>query len=167
MPQTPDWLWSRYRQKGLLVDSNLLLVLFIGMFDRQLVGRFERTREFLPEDFDLLGRFVASFRQRFTTPNILTELSNLSGKLPEHIRGDYFRSLTNQIDTLAESYTSSRSLAHSPSFPRFGLTDSSIIEGPRNKYLVLTDDFRLSKFLERVGQHVINFNHLRLIHWGI
>jgi len=30
---------------------------------------------------------------------------------------------------------------------------------------VLTDDFRLSQFLERAGVDVLNFNHIRLAAW--
>lgn len=162
-----DELWSRYRNKGLLVDSNLLLVYFIGIFDRDLVARFERTRAFLPEDFLLLGRFITSFSKRVTTPNVLTEVSNLSGKLPENIRNLYFASLSEQMTEFEESYVASSSLARTAEFPKFGLTDASIMDVARNKYLVLTDDFPLSNFLRSQGQDVVNFNHLRQIAWRI
>jgi len=60
-------LWERYRSKGLLIDSNLLLVYFVALFDPELVGRFERTRAFSQESIILLGNFITSLRRLATT----------------------------------------------------------------------------------------------------
>jgi hypothetical protein len=54
-----------------------------------------------------------------------------------------------------------------PEFVRFGLTDASIAGVARNRYLVLTDDFRLSNFLRSERQDVVNFNHILQSSWGL
>ncbi len=162
-----DVLWRRYRRRGLLVDSNLLLTYFIGSFDLELLARFERTRAFAADDFALLGRFIKSFSKRVTTPNVLTEVSNLSSKLPDVIKMAFFATFASQIADYDERFTSSRKLVKSEAFPKFGLTDAGISETGLNEYLVLTDDFRLSNFLQRQGQDVVNFNHLRQISWRL
>ena len=168
MIATPiEELWGRYRSRGLLIDSNLLLVYFVAQFDPELVGRFERTSAFSREGVILLGNFITSFQKLLTTPNILTEVSNLSNKLPENIRSEYFRSTTAQIGKLDETYLASSAVSQMPEFARFGLTDAAIAGVAKNNCLVLTDDFRLSNFLRNEGQDVVNFNHILQSSWGL
>ena len=50
-------------------------------------------------------------------------------------------------------------------FIKFGLTDSSIAQLAEGGHLVLTDDFRLSQFLNSKGHAVLNFNHVRVLGW--
>jgi len=160
-------LWERYQGKGLLIDSNLLLVYFVALFDSELIGRFERTKAFTRESVILLGNFITSFRHLATTPHILTEVSNLSSKLPENVRSEFFRSVAAQIGRLNETYLASSAVSEMPEFARFGLTDAAITGVAKNRYLVLTDDFRLSNFLRSEGQDVVNFNHILQSSWGL
>jgi hypothetical protein len=157
--------YNKYRSKGLLVDSNLLLVYFIGLCDRKLLAKFERTRAFDEESFLLLANFIRSFKKVVTTPNILTEVSNLSNKLKGNTRLAYFQSLIEQVGLTEEYYLRSSELSQHPSFEKFGLTDISVINVSKDEYLVLTDDFPLSNYLTKQGQAAINFNHLRQILW--
>lgn len=46
-----DSLWARYRQKGILVDTNILLLWFVGAVNRDRISQFKRTQKFSPEDF--------------------------------------------------------------------------------------------------------------------
>jgi hypothetical protein len=66
---------------------------------------------------------------------------------------------------LEEEYTPSKTLAAEPHFPKFGLTDAAIAHLAQRQLLVLTDDFRLSSFLDSKGLPAINFNHLRPGPW--
>ncbi len=50
-------------------------------------------------------------------------------------------------------------------FAKFGLTDAAIAEIAAKKYLVLTDDFRLSQSLQAAGIDALNFNHVRDAYW--
>jgi len=159
-------LYEKYRSKGLLVDSNLLLVYFIGQYDRALLSKYERTRAFDDDSFFLLVNFIRSFKKIVTTPNILTEVSNLSNKLKGDMRLAYFDSLVRQVDLTEECYLRSSELSRDPYFNKLGLTDISVMHASRNLYLVLTDDFLLSNYLTKQGQAAVNFNHLRQISWG-
>ena len=97
----------------------------------------------------------------------MTEVSNLSNKLPENIRNEYFRFVAAQVVSLEETYLASAAVSEMPEFARFGLTDAAITGVARNRYLVLTDDFRLSNFLRSEGQDVVNFNHILQSSWGL
>jgi len=160
----PDYLEavvSKYRTKGALVDTNLLLLYFVGRYDEEQIPRFKRTKVYTIDDFTLLAVFLARFQCLVTTPNILTEVSNLSGQLPEPAKTVYFQEFKRQVRILEENYWPSVQACESPYLERLGLTDSVIADISKDKYLVLTDDLRLSGFLEKLRIDVINFNHIR------
>ena len=147
--------------KGLLIDSNLLLLFFVGLFDRTRIAKFKRTAQFTVEDFERLADFVGQFKEIVTTPNILTEVSNLMGHLPDKLRYSFHEQFAYDLKNLHEHYTPSRELAAEKGFPRFGLTDTAILRAASRDCLVLTDDFRLAQYLGSRNIDVINFNHLR------
>jgi hypothetical protein len=106
-------LRDRYRARGILVDTNLLLLFFIGLFDRGQISRFKRTKTYTGEDFDVLDRFLSQFARLITTPNILSEVSNLSGQLGEPVRSRCLGHFAKHFDSLvgkgllAEEYVAS------------------------------------------------------------
>ncbi len=157
--------FQRYRQAGILVDTNILLLFFIGAFDQSLIPRFKRTRQFTVEDYTTLISILGLFDKIVTTPHILTEVSNLSGQLGEPVRSEYFKKFSSGIILLEEENVAGRDVAQMQEFVRFGLTDSGIIRVTRGRYLVLTDDFRLSQYLQGAGVDVVNFNHIRVTNW--
>jgi len=158
-------LIDRYRTKGLLVDANLLLLLFIGLYDRRRILSFGRTQGYTAADFDILVDMINFFGKVITTPNILTEVSNLSGKLHEKEKELYFTEFSDQVCRFDEEYAASNHVCSSVHFKRFGLTDAGIIDIAVGKYLVLTDDFRFAAYLESKQIDVINFNHIRQLNW--
>jgi hypothetical protein len=62
-------LVDRHRQNGILVDANLLLLLVVGRFDERRIQRFERTRDFVIEDFRLLDAMVRPFFTNLKHPS--------------------------------------------------------------------------------------------------
>lgn len=159
-------LVAKHQSRGILVDSNILLLYFVGQFDRQLIPRFKRTAQFVIEDFDLLRGLLSCFRLIVTTPHILSEINSLSGQLGEPARTKYFGLFADRIGVLDEHYVASHTAAEVGEFPRLGLTDSGIIHLAGKEYLVLTDDLQLAITLERKGTDVLNFNHLRPMAWN-
>lgn len=160
-------LLYRYRSKGILIDTNLLLVYFVGNYDPSLIPKFKRTLTFTVEDFDILGRAFKFFSKVVTTPNILTEVNSFSNQLPEGIKPAYYAKMAEQVSILEEHYLTSRKICALEHFKKFGLTDSGLIELVKDNYLVLTDDFRLASYMQNVGVDVINFNHIRTLNWKI
>ena len=78
-------LFEKYRNKGLLLDTNLLLLLLIGSGVPHLLETFKpiQNQGFKKKDFELLARACSFFKTLITTPHILTETSNHSGKVSE------------------------------------------------------------------------------------
>lgn len=158
-------LLRAYRSRGVLLDSNLLLVYLIGQWNPEQIGRFKRTASFSIEDFLLIVHLVRFFSRVVTTPNILTEVNSLSNQLSEDYKPTYYSKFSEQITLLNEQYVPSSDVASMNTFGRFGLTDCGIEELTRNRYLVLTDDLRLSVHLQTAGVDALNFNHLRFLNW--
>ncbi|HEY8751116.1 MAG TPA: PIN domain-containing protein [Tepidisphaeraceae bacterium] len=158
-------LIAKHRSRGILIDTNILLLYMVGLVEPAIVAnrRFKRTETFSLEDFEMLEGILEGFRVVVTTPSILTETSNLLGQLAEPARSKVFEALGRSIAVMKERYVAADRLQRESIFIRFGLTDSSILLAARNGFLILTDDFPLSNFLASEGLDVINFNHLRLV----
>lgn len=156
---------EQYSSRGVLVDTNILLLYFVGSYDPKFVPRFKRTQGFSPGDYALLCRVLSYFNCIVTTPNILTEVSNLSNQIGEPARTELFAELARGICTLDERYVPSKDASGIEQFPKLGLTDSAIMHLAAENYLVLTDDFPLSGYLEHAGVDVLNFNHIRPLAW--
>jgi rRNA-processing protein FCF1 len=160
-----EYLFSTYRRKGILLDTNILLLYFVGTFNKEEITKFKRTKMFVPEDYDALLYILSYFEKVVTTPNILTEVSNLLGQLREDLKIGYFNYFAQAIGLLIEEYAISIDVASMVNFYKFGLTDMAIINITREKYLVLTEDFKLSQYLQHTGIDVLNFNHIRTGSW--
>jgi hypothetical protein len=155
-------LIERYGRKGLIFDANILLLFVVGSANRSAVGRRKRTKQYTPEDFDLLFNLSRLFHNRLlTTPNILTEVSNLLGEEASGKESQFFDEFANRLETIEEKYLPSREISQTSVFPRLGLTDAGIIELVNEKHLVVTDDTMLFAHIAQAGVDVLNFNHLR------
>lgn len=160
-----ETLLQKYRDKGALIDSNLLLLYFVGQYDRNRITTFKRTKVYTPTDFDLLADIINYFKCIVTTPNILTEVSNLAGQLPGALKPDCYDEFAKQVCVLEEEYRASEKVCKKSFFRKYGLTDSVIVDLSKNKYLVFTDDLPLFGFLSKKKIDVINFNHMRTRTW--
>jgi hypothetical protein len=165
MQQQLELLLARYKNTGVLIDTNLLLLYFVGAYDPHRIPKFKRTMTFAVEDFYTLLGFFNYFRIVVTTPNILTEVNSLAGQLPGDLRASFNPVFAERLADLEEHYTESKNLSQLPHFGKFGLTDAGIVDLAQGRYLVLTDDFRLFGYLQKSGTDAINFNHIRTLRW--
>ena len=154
-------LMRRYQQKGILIDTNLLLLYFVGSFKRDMVPRLGRTKSFAVEDYDTLVGVMDFFALRVTTPNILTEVSNL---LPD--KAEYFVAFAQCLTIMEEHYLPSHDVMAISGTHKFGLTDAGIAKLAGDRYLVLTEDLPLYGYLANAGIAALNFNHIRTHFWS-
>jgi rRNA-processing protein FCF1 len=159
-------LIGRCASRGILIDTNLLLVYLAGLFDRAHVGRIGRSKGYSPEDFDLLARLIRPFRTIFVTPQILAELSNLSPDGANAAFARYYAGLVKVLRDASEEHVPKDLMLGSPALPRIGFTDLSIVEAAKkHKCLVLTDDFRAAGYVRSANVPVLNMNQLRGEAW--
>ena len=67
---------EKYLSKGALVDANVLLVYLFGQTAPRLLERSPRTKQYA-KGYPIVKKVVDKCRVVYTTPNILTEVSNL------------------------------------------------------------------------------------------
>lgn len=159
------FLFQNYKQKGILIDTNILLLWFVGTVNRRRISQFNRTEKFLPEDYDLLINILSYFSKIVTTPNILTEVNSLVNQIGEPERSQCYSVFAQAMTTLNEFYIESVDAVQLDNFTKYGLTDCGIVTLAKDKYLVLTDDFKLANYLQKVGIDTINFNNIRTYGW--
>jgi hypothetical protein len=157
-------LIEKHRAKGVLVDTNLLVLYLVGTVNRQRILNFKRTGDFATEDYDLLVRLIDWFGKLIATPHVLSQVSDLTdltGNELAEVRA-LFKLLVEQIE---ERYDGSRSLVGDPAFERFGLTHAAVATVCSRGILVLTTDSRLQLALQERDIDSLNFNHVRPLAW--
>jgi hypothetical protein len=158
----PEELLESYIGGTALVDSNLLLLYLIGKCDTRIIQRFTRTRKYTVADFELLNKVLDRvFETVITTPNILTEVSNLATKLCESERPCFFDAMRKHVGVLDERFCQSNLAFADRQFRTLGLTDAVVLT-LCSSVLVVTDDLALYQSIASRGHDVLNFTHLRV-----
>jgi hypothetical protein len=150
---------------GLLIDTNLLVLLTVGGVNRDRIENFKRTRRYTKSDYDLFGQDnweTASLysRSRHAEVSNLTDLEE-----PERLRAR--RVLAKTISVIQEPHVSSLRASESLYYEKLGLVDAAIsIVAREQKCSVLTDDFDLYLWLTKEGLPAVKFTHLRELNWS-
>lgn len=153
-----------YRRKGILVDTNLLLLLIVGATPS--IKNFKRTNMYNSSDYELLVRLIDQFEKLIATPHILAEVSNLSNGLYGGQQEDFFETLKRSLSSLiVEIHVPAAEIADNYSLSPHGVADVGVVALAKNNYLVLTDDLRVANFALQNSVDVINFNHVRDVMW--
>jgi hypothetical protein len=147
------------RGKGALLDANLLLVYVVGKIHPNRLLRLHHTKQYY-EDFPLVERLVEFFSTIYTTPNVLTEVSNLGKKLGS----EFFSILGAVVSVLDERYCISKDASANTQFLKLGLTDAGLCTVAA-KHLVITADSPLYEILRANKVDAVNFHHLRPLAW--
>jgi hypothetical protein len=159
-------LVSKHCKKGVLIDSNLLLLFLVATFDTSLIDQVKRLNTYSAKDCDFLLRFCSLFERVLTTPHILTEVSNLvqnreSRRRESRRLSAFLEHVAKQFKIFIERYSISSDVVDHFLFIPLGLADSALAIESDNGALVLTDDLSLCAALQNRGLDAINFNHLR------
>lgn len=154
-------LIQKHGSRGLVVDTNLLLVYLVGTWQPALIAKFKRTQRFDRNDFQVLHAFLLHFKCIISTPGILTEVNSLADQLQANHKPLFSKVFKDQISLLDERHVPSRQLSEHGYFDKSGLTDAAIMTIAAEGLLVLTDDFKLTGFLEKLKIDYLNFNHIR------
>lgn len=155
----------RHRDEGILLDTNVLLLLWLATFDPRLIGG-KRLEKYTSEDAVLLAGYVGQFKRILTTSTILTETSNLAALvLSGQRKQTLFRRLfplfgASPPDDFHRCSVDGLTLDESI-FVRLGFTDASIAATVGTQHLLLTDDLDLYLAAQAQGTPAINFTHMR------
>lgn len=148
--------------RQLILDTNLLILLTLGVLNPNLILKHKRSQIFTVEDFDLLRNFVElNYEKIILTPNIVTETSNLLAQIGDPEKSIILHKFAEIIDKYNETYLPSKLAVKSEYFYRLGLTDSLILTMLKGDLELLTVDSKLHIQAVSLGFKAVNFNHLR------
>lgn len=149
------------RRKGVLIDTNLLVLLIVGAVNRDRIPRFKRTNQYTPAAWDLLTGILEQIPRRYAVPHVFAEVSCLTDlKGPECELARTI--LHNTIALMEELPLPSLEACESAYYRRLGLTDAAIgLAARRQGCSVVTNDSDLYTALSDQGDSVVKFDHLR------
>ncbi len=112
----------------------------------------------------ILKILIAQFKKIVSTPHILTEVSNLAGKLTWPELRKLRQLLGNWIGTTLEIFEPSSHVVTDPAFKNFGLADAAISSlCKRAGILLLTSDVSLYGALTNRGFDAISFKQIQAL----
>lgn len=155
----------RYRDKGILIDTNLLLVLLVGNVNPSWVGRVGKTEHYAEEDYERIRDILIQFNRFIIVPQILTETGNLikrnsaNASAYEDLNLEILKFVHNAATS--EARILSRRIVVQPAFQNLGYADAAIIHAANRGHLIFTDDGPLQSMARNSGVDVLPFSWLR------
>jgi hypothetical protein len=148
---------------AVVLDSNLAILLIVGITAKELIGNHRNLRAYSLDDFDCLVDLMQGHAPIIVSPNVLTEASNLCRQIAEPARSRISAAFSAFIAACTEEYVPSDRATENDSFDRLGLTDAVILEQMTASRLLLTADHALFVAAVQRRYTAINFNHVRPI----
>jgi len=148
------------RSKGILIDTNLLVLLVVGYVDRKRIPSFKRTSHYTPEDWDALTGVLEHVPRRYSIAHILAEASTLTDMKGQELE-EARAMLHDAISHMDELPFASLEACQSAYYRRLGLTDAAIVlVAKRQGCSVMTNDYGLYLALLQEGLSAIHFDDL-------
>ncbi|MCI5150182.1 MAG: hypothetical protein D3916_12480 [Candidatus Electrothrix sp. MAN1_4] len=151
----------KHRNIGVVFDTNLLLLLVVGLSDRS-VNKHKRLSAFVEEDFQLIKTIAEQFHAIAAPSGVIAEVSNIigyGGTSWDNMHEQIIKTVTHE----ERSYAATELLG-TKSLRELGYTDSLLCEKICSQFLFITDDHKLYSMACRRGD-AINFNHIRPLFW--
>ena len=149
------------RSRGVLIDSNLLVLLVVGSVNRDRIPQFKRTQSYTSADWDLLTGILERIPCRYSTAHVLSEVSALADLKGSELA--IARAVLHRAISLMEELpVASIDACQSNYYQRLGLTDAVIgVAARQSGCSVLTNDSDLYLALLQEGASVLKFDDLR------
>ena len=153
---------ENFYNRGIIVDTNLLILFLVGKYDIDYISKFKITCKYSKKDFEILKNFVNRFKKLIITPHILSELSNLSMKIPEKRLARYFKYFIGILKISDEINIDKNSILLNKYIDKIGVTDVGIVLASENDdFLFITDDIKLAYISLSKGLSVLHFSQIR------
>jgi predicted nucleic acid-binding protein len=146
----------------ILIDTNLLILLAVGIYDRAYISSHKRCSSFDADDFDLL-MILLEGQQLVVTTHVLTEASNLLWQTSEPHSSKIRDTLREIVETTMELSEVSSKVMNTSKFMKLGLTDAAILTMSEKSLQILTVDLDLHIAALELELETENFNNYRAI----
>ena len=147
---------------SVLIDTNLLLLLIVGFYNKDLISVHKRTKEFMPKDFDLLVKCINRYKILWVTSHCLAEVSNLIRQTNKKQAKELMAFFSVFIAKAKETHIAKDIIFKNSTLSRLGVADTGLIIKSKRVSCVFTVDLELYLEISKRGYKVVNFNHLRM-----
>jgi rRNA-processing protein FCF1 len=138
----------------ILIDTNALIVLVIGLMDTRLISKHKRTSIYEQQDFDDMVSVIGRLDRLIVLPNVWTEVDNLLNNFGGDHKYQYILRTIETMKLSSEKFVESIKGAESHAFYDLGLTDSLLLEIAAECDLLITSDSSLSDYAVANGIQV-------------
>lgn len=147
--------------KNLIIDTNILLLLIIGVIDGQRYIKIsKRLNIYNEEDYYNILKIIGEYKKIYVTKYIATEVSNLID-LKNEAREKAFKAMRTLISSFTEIDTALINEINHDKLHIYGITDVSLIKLVEN-YTILTDDSKMCSFLYHInGDNVVEYKAVK------
>ncbi|MDO9298441.1 hypothetical protein [Bradyrhizobium sp.] len=143
----------------LVLDTNLIILLIVGLADEKSVPTHKRTRAYSVNDFRLLLKIISTYEDMRVIPNALSEASNLLDFEGDGLPAKIFACFSHFVSTTKECYIPSLDALQRNEIRRLGLTDTATLELGKEGFHILSADAGLCIAASRAGYIASNFIH--------
>lgn len=140
----------------ILIDTNALIVLILGMVDPRLIRKHKRTSLYDEHDFYELVSLIQDFEKLVILPNVWTEADNLLNRDSRGYKEKYVMEAAKLISRTKEIYIASETAVSDSRFFDLGLTDTLILHQAAQCELLITSDSKLSDYATAWGVRVFD-----------
>ena len=163
---TEDEIIQQCSRNGVVLDTELLLVICVGLHSDNLLSSFKKTQTYDSQDYGILLSILNLAKHRYVSPQVLAELTNHADMIKQPARQAVFEIIRKLMSEYLELYLPMERLLSDRSFPRVGFTDTSILCISRDKLsVVFTSDFKLAGIGQSRGLPVINYRNIQGQGW--
>lgn len=148
--------------KTLILDTNLLVLLVVGMVNKKYISAHKKLHPVYNEEhYNLLVKLLENYSEIIVTPNTLSETSNLLRMgMKEPAKKEIVTLFKDMIEKTREVYISSGLAAQRSEFIYLGLTDSVLLECGKSNTILLTADRELHAKALSLNYKSFNFWHI-------
>ena len=133
---------SRHRDRGLMLDTNLMLLWIVGQAGVHGLALHKRTDRYGENDYLAVSAAVERVSRVVVLPNILTETDNLLRQGRSDLVRRCLDIWVRRLGEFDEQHRPSLSIVKDAALVRYGLTDALLAAGADDP-LLATDDLKL------------------------
>lgn len=138
--------------KGIVPDSNLLVLFLVGLYDTNQISQYKRSQMYSVNDYNKLVKILLSYKKIVLNQPIITEACNHLDNLNAQLSSLFYDRIKIELMKYADDSQTTNHILSRDTFVTLGFADSSL-EMLSSNYVVLTDDSPLyGQILSKSGK---------------
>ena len=112
---------------SVIIDTNLLMLLIVGLADRRYIAMHKNLSDYDEADFELLTYAISTYSDIVLIPHIMAEVSSLARQIKDPARSRIQHKIRDLVEQTIEIPIPSMTGVRRDEFGIFGVTDAGNI----------------------------------------